>query len=122
MSDKLELVSVDRGGFLNIASTKDLDGGMEQVDGENPLRNLLGTGWAAQRVLLDLAKTEHLDSNAIGWLIRSHNTFRTHQGQLVVHSVSPRVRQVFKMLNVTSVLRMADDQASGRALLTGAVQ
>ena len=115
MTTGMRLKSIEKSGFVNVAAEGHLSG----EDNENPLMKLLGPTWASQRVLLDMTSIDWLESKAIGWLIGCQRAFKRDGGALVVHSASPRVRQLLKMLNVASLIPMADNESAGRQLLTG---
>ena len=123
MAGKLTLISIEKEGFVRIASEGDLtsaDIHQGHTLGKNLLEPLLGSNWATQRVLLDLGKTQYLDSAAIGWLIGSNKQFKSKGGALVVHSIDPRIRQMLGLLKVGQVVSLAADEAEARTLLSKA--
>jgi anti-anti-sigma factor len=86
----------------------------------DPLEKLLGPGCFTRKVLLDLEAADYVDSSGISWLIVSHKHFKQGGGQLVLHTVPPRVAQVFQFLHMDRVFQLADDEATARRLLQGA--
>jgi anti-anti-sigma factor len=85
------------------------------AEGE-PLEELLGTECYGSKVLLDLHGVETIDSSGVGWLLSCQKKFRAAGGLLVLHSLSPFVRDVMKILNMHLVFKMADDEASAKRL------
>jgi anti-anti-sigma factor len=75
-----------------------------------------GSRTYCQRVLLDLDKTEFVDSSGIGWLMACQKRFTRDHGVLVIHSVPPTIRNVFDLLRLNTVLHLAPDEASARKL------
>ena len=86
-------------------------------DHDEPLVALLGPGCFSRTVLLDLAKADYIDSSGISWLLIAHKHFLEGGGKLVLHSLSPRVTEVFNLLRLPSVLNLAPDEATARALV-----
>jgi anti-anti-sigma factor len=87
----------------------------DDVEGKDPLAGVLGEAGYAARVLLGLEDVNYIDSAGIGWLLRSHHRFRQAGGRLVIHSVPPRVDNVFQMLRMPAVLNLARDERAARA-------
>ena len=77
-----------------------------------------GLGYRS-RVLMNLEKAEYIDSSGIGWLLTHHKHFLQAGGKLVLHSVPPRINDVFQLLRMSAVLHIAPDEAAARALATG---
>jgi anti-anti-sigma factor len=89
-----------------------------QIKGD-PLENLLGPGCYSRKVLLDLERTDYIDSSGISWLIVSHKYFKQGGGRLVLHTIPPRVNQVLQFLHMNRVLHLAADEPAARALALG---
>ncbi len=64
--------------------------------------------------MLDFSKVQFIDSSAIGWLIQSAREFKARGGGLVVHSIVPRVRQMFDMLKIGFIVPLVIDEAAAR--------
>lgn len=116
---KLSLVSIDPAGFVRVASNGNITSSDLHLDQNNPMSSILGDNWRTHRVLLDLGKTDFIDSSAIGWLIETDKGFREGGGRLVVHSLTPRVRQVMDLLKIDRALNLATDEPSARQVLLG---
>jgi anti-sigma B factor antagonist len=86
--------------------------------GEDPLVQELGAPCYRQKVLLNLQKSNYIDSAGVGWLVMCHKRFRDAGGCLVIHSVPPMISHVLRVLGLTTVLNLAEDEARarGRAL------
>lgn len=89
------------------------------ADYEDPFAEVLGDACYGRKVLLDLSGVEGLDSSGVNWLLSSHRQFRTQEGLLVLHSVSPFARDVLKMLNMQLVLKIANDETAARNIAQG---
>jgi anti-anti-sigma factor len=83
------------------------------------LGNLLGTGGYGRRVVLNLADVDFIDTSGISWLLARHKRFREASGKLVIHSVTPLVLGVLKVLRLHAVLLLADNESAALALVQG---
>jgi anti-anti-sigma factor len=100
----------------------DCEGEISQADfspGQDPLPERLGPDGFRARVLINLERVEYIDSSGVSWLIVNHKRFREQGGKLVLHSVPPRVDQVFKLLKMHLVLNIQDDAQAARAAALG---
>jgi anti-anti-sigma factor len=68
--------------------------------------------------MIDLAKLTFIDSTAIGWMIESQRRSKAAGGKLVLHSATPRVREVFDLLKLGIVLNLKDDEASAKKVVS----
>lgn len=110
----LSLISIDNDGCIRVASTGSITGVGAHFLGKNPLETLLGVTWFSNRVMIDLSKTDFIDSAAIGWLIGSAREYRVRGGRMAVHSVTPRVRQMLNLLKIGQLVPLLPDEASAR--------
>lgn len=117
MTMKLNLISIEREGFVRVASDGNITAGDFVPEAKNPMENLLGANWAAQRVLLNLDQTSYIDSSAIGWLIQCQKEFRTKGGGMVVHNVRPGVKQMLELLKIGRIVPMCDNELAAKTLL-----
>ena len=117
----LSLVSVDKDGCIRVASAGNLTAGNINFSQKNPLESVLGATWSSNRVILDLSKTDIMDSTAIAWLIATTKQFRTSGGSIAIHSVAPRARQMLDILKIGKVIPIVAHEAAARQFLTGAV-
>ena len=119
-SAPLSLISIDKDGCIRVASTGNLGAGNINFSAKNPLESVLGATWSGNRVILDLSKTDFMDSTAIAWLIATTKQFRTSGGSIAIHSVAPRARQMLDILKIGKVIPIAANEAAARQFLTGA--
>ncbi len=85
----------------------------------NGLEPLLGPDGFRTNVLLDLARAEYLGSTDINWLIEVHQRLRADGGCLVLHSLSPWLREVANLVRLPSLLHVAPDETAAAALARG---
>ena len=90
-----------------------------EVESSDPLRAVLGSDDCSRRLVLDLSDVEYIDSSGIGWLLARHRRYREAGGDLILHSLSPTVLDMIRMLRLDAVLRLADDEISALALVRG---
>jgi len=81
---------------------------------------IAGDAIYTRKVLLDLSKCHYVDSMAIGWLLSCHRKFGECGGRLVVHSPSPIVLQILKLMRMELVLHLAATEELARELARGA--
>jgi anti-anti-sigma factor len=87
--------------------------------GVDPIEALLGADCFNRRVMLNLEKTEYIDSSGISWLIVCHKHFEKAGGRLVLYSIPPMVYQALQWLRMPLILHLAEDETSARALALG---
>ncbi len=116
---KLSLVSIEKAGYVRLAAEGEITSrDFLENGGKNPLEAVLGAAWASNNVLLSLERTAFIDSSAIGWLIDSQRKSKAAGGKLVLHSAPPRVRDVFDLLKMRTVLNLKDDEKLAAAFIT----
>jgi anti-anti-sigma factor len=117
---KLSIVALDpKAGFIRLAAEGEITSrDILENGGINPMETVLGTAWATNSILLSLEKTVFIDSSAIGWLIDSQRKSKAAGGKLVLHSAPPRVRDVFDLLKMRSILNLKDDEKAARDFVT----
>lgn len=81
------------------------------------LRDVAGNDCFKQKVLLDMARTDYIDSSGVSWILVVHSRFIECGGRLVLYSLSTRVRGTFDLLRLSTVLHLAADESAARALL-----
>ena len=86
-----------------------------------PLQDLLGPSAYGKRVMLDLCDVSYLDSSGIGWLLACHKRMRQAGGRLVLHSYSPIVSNVLRVLKLERVLDLAENAAAAEKTALGAI-
>ncbi len=87
--------------------------------GYDPLASLFGEGVYTRKVLLNLRRSNYLDSSGVSWLLDSHARFQQAGGALVVHSATPLTTQFLKMMRMDMALTLAPDEAAARQKANG---
>lgn len=82
-------------------------------------RDHLGATAYQQQVLMDLSDVDWLDSSGVSWLLSALRKFREEGGCLVLHSVPPNVRDVFKVLNLHRTFTIANNAQEAQQLVRG---
>jgi len=117
---KLSLVSIEKNGVVRVAAEGNITTqDFQSPDNKNPLEKLLGVTWFTNKVMLNLDRSDYIDSSAIGWLIGSQRAIKEGGGMLVVHSIRPSVRQILDLLKIGKVVPLVADEAEARRLVSG---
>ena len=116
---KLNVVSIEK-ELVRVQAEGDITTYDFTADGRNPFESLLGSRWAAHQVLVDLRTVPFVDSSAIGWLMTSRREFERGGGLVVLHSVQPRVRQVFDLLHVGKAVPVVDNEQAALTVVAAA--
>ena len=87
---------------------------------KEPIKAQMGEDVYRKKLLINLSRTEYMDSAGISWLLVCHKRVREAGGKMVIHSVPPMIRQVFEVLRMNHVFQLADDATAARAMLQGA--
>jgi anti-anti-sigma factor len=74
---------------------------------------------ATPSLLVDMTGVELMSSAGIGVLIRLLNQVQSRGGRLAIFGCNERVRQVFKITALESVLNVCDSSAAARARVRG---
>ena len=106
-----EIVLMESEGLAARDSDDDPAGRFEAIGGD---------AIYTRKVLLDLSKCQYVDSMAIGWLLTCHRKFSERGGALVVHSPSPIVLQILKLMRMELVLHLAATEELAKELARGA--
>lgn len=100
-------VHIERSGDVAIVMPKGmLRGAKETEELETDLRKLLYDD--QQKILLDLAKTTHMSSTAIGVLASAHIRARKRNLRLHVCNIERRIENVLAIVKLTRVLNCFD--------------
>jgi anti-anti-sigma factor len=116
---KLSLVSIEKNGVVRVAAEGNITTQDFSASDKNPLEKLLGVTWFTNKVMLDLDRTDYIDSSAIGWLIGSQRAFKDGGGKFVVHSIQPAVRQILDLLKIGKVVPLVADEPEARKNIEG---
>jgi hypothetical protein len=77
---------------------------------EDPLPALLGPRCYHEKVMLSLEGCQAIDSGGLGWLLRSHKSFREAGGKLVLWAVPPVVGDVLRFTRLAPLLHIAANE------------
>jgi anti-anti-sigma factor len=117
-SMKISLLSIEKAGFVRLGVEGDITSrDFLDLGGKNPLENVLGAGWAANKILLSLEKTIFIDSAAIGWLIDCQRQSRAGGGRLILHTAPPRVGDLFTLLKLSTALNLKENESAAQKFL-----
>jgi anti-anti-sigma factor len=83
------------------------------------LAEVVGPAYAARKVLLDMERSEFIDSGGVSWLIGYHKRFTAGGGVLVLYSIPPRIMQVLQILRMHLIFNVAANETSARAVALG---
>ncbi len=87
------------------------------VAGSDPLLELLGPHAYRQRVILNLEKTDGIDTSGLVWLVRLVTRFGQAGGRLVVYGFSPNFRNTLEVLGMNgSIVTAASEQLAIEAV------
>lgn len=86
---------------------------------EEPLHAAFGWDTYSRRVMLDLSEVSAIDTSGLSWLMLINKRLDYFGGKLVLHSLSPVVRSLIRVLNLQAVLIIAEDEATAEATLAG---
>ncbi len=75
------------------------------------LLELLGDDAYQGTILLDLSRSDYMDSSGVSWLLERHKRCRESGGRLVIHSVAPTIQHILKILRMDRVFHLADTEA-----------
>jgi anti-anti-sigma factor len=89
------------------------------TDDRDPLAHLLGPNAPGRKVLFDLEGVDWVDSGGISWLIVWHRRFQVAGGNLIFHSVRPRVTEIFRFCKLDHLFALGKDESAARALASG---
>ena len=89
------------------------------VEVDDPLIESLGEGAYGRQLVVDLSEVVSLDSSGVNWLLVSQKRTMEQGGQLVLHSLSPIANNVLKVLNLHTVLQVAENEAAAIQMLGG---
>ena len=116
---KLNVVSIEK-ELVRVQAEGDITTHDFPADGRNPFEAVLGSRWAAHRVLVDLRAVPFVDSSAIGWMMTSRRDFERGGGLIVLHSIQPRVRQVLDLLHVGKAVPIVENEQAALTVVAAA--
>ncbi|WP_189046726.1 STAS domain-containing protein [Micromonospora sonchi] len=110
------------GGILGIEHVGDVTvvtvaGDVDLDTGDTLRQALRHAADMGGHVLVDLGRTDLIDSTALGLLARAHRLAAERGRRLCVVTISPLIRQVLKVTRLAEVFCVADDRTAALALL-----
>lgn len=114
---KINLVAIEKDGYVRLQTHESITVADFGADGGNPLQQVLGPGWAANRIMIDLSQTDYIDSSAVGWLISTQSAMRKAGGRFVICMLQPRVKQILDVLKVGKAVPMVGTAEEARQVL-----
>jgi anti-anti-sigma factor len=90
-----------------------------QAPYDEPLATTVGFDAYQRHVLLDLSAVTLMETSGINWLLTLRKRMLAVGGRLVLHSLSPAVRNVVRVLKLQSVLEIAGSENDAQQLITG---
>ncbi len=70
-----------------------------------------------KKVLADFREVSDIGSAGIGFIVGIYTSVRDSGGRLIVVGLRPRVRELFDLTRVSTIIPLAPDVASGLAVL-----
>src|SRR5207302_9867733 len=74
-------------------------------------------GLNCKKVLADFSEVSDVGSTGIGFIVGVYTSTKNSGGQFILAGLRPRVREVFDVTHVSTVIPLAADIASGLAIL-----
>jgi anti-anti-sigma factor len=85
------------------------------VDDQDPLAAVLApVGGFGRKVIINLERTQFIDSSGIGWLLASNKRFVEAGGRLAFYLVPPLINQVLQMVKLPLIMPFVADEAAAR--------
>lgn len=97
---------------LHLLCVGEIRSPQEHADGTDPLREAAGEGYTSKKALVDLSGATYISSNGVGWLLGLNQKFDADGGMLVLHSVPPMVQQIFTLMKLGDVLKLAENRSA----------
>ena len=117
---ELTLVSAAHDEMVKVLAAGRMTSAEFEKGRRDPIETAVGHNVHSKRLLIDMHKVTYIDSAAIGWLITCNKNFKEKGGKMVLHSLTPNVSKVFKLLRMNTVLAMADSEPEAEAMAAGA--
>lgn len=89
------------------------------VEVNEPITEALGDNAFGRQIAIDMSEVESLDSSGVNWLLIAQKKVRESGGKLILHSLSPIARNVIKVLNLHTVLQLAETREEAVQRLQG---
>ncbi len=63
---------------------------------------------------ISLQQSNYIDSSGVAWLLKIHSRFVEGGGLLVLHSASPQIQDLLRLMRVDTVLNVVGSEAEAR--------
>jgi anti-anti-sigma factor len=83
-----------------------------------PMQELLGPHAYRQRVILNLERSDGIDTSGLMWLVRVASRFTQGGGKLVVYGFSPTFRQMLEVLGMVGTILTAPSEQQAIEVVT----
>jgi anti-anti-sigma factor len=84
-----------------------------------PLRDLLGGNCYSHKLLLNLEKTQGIDTSGLSWLCRASRLIQRANGAFVLYAIPPVVARVFDFVRVGDTLPVASSESAAEEMIRG---
>ncbi len=95
---------------LDSAAVVDVEGHITHNEGTalgQTVRDLVKKGH--EKIVLNLRGVKYLDSSGIGELVKSYSFVKKHGGELKTIFLTPRVKEIFELTNLSSIFEDYED-------------
>ncbi len=106
--------STDSSGVLLLRMTGTIDGKSFHIL-EQAIKESFRSG--QYRIVIDLSNVEYVSSTGLGVFLGTLPVAREHNGNIVLLNPTSKVRQLIVILNLVSVMQIADDMESARCMM-----
>jgi hypothetical protein len=86
--------------------------------GSEPLLELLGPHCYRQKVILNLERSDGVDTSGLMWLVRVATKFASGGGRLAVYNFSANFRNMLDVLGMSGTVAMATSEAAAIETVT----
>lgn len=69
-----------------------------------------------KQVLLDLGEIEFIDSTGVEWLLNCHSQCQQHEGNLILHDLSPVAADLMQIMRMDLVLKLVGNARQAEEL------
>ena len=94
-----------------------LTGGKETDELRTAARDLLDQGF--KKLIIDLGNVEYINSPGIGALVSIHTTYAGAQGKMKICNLGKRVKSVFVITKLITVIDSEEDRDTALASFSG---
>ena len=114
---KLSRCSQQIDSSAHVATEGDVTG-VKVTPFSEPMADLLGSSAHSQRIVLNLESARIIDSSGISWLVELNRRCCQAGGNLVLHSVTPAIIKVLRILRIDRYLRIAPNADAANQLIS----